>query len=319
MTSGSTGAPKRIEYERRHVEHAIEASAAHFGWPRGPKFSAWTPLAPHGVGARMMAWRALHLGWTLHPAQPSSQPTVPTGGVHLAALTPHQSRHVLDSDGLPQIQHLLLGGSPLQPALEADLLTASARRSSGQRPRIDLTFGMAETLSHFASRPLGEDVFHCLPSVRIGLSDPDAAQPQQGRLTVHAPDRGLLNLSTNDRIERLDAQHFRWLGRTDHVINSGGVKVHPEQVERWLQPTLSALGIDRFYITGRPDSATGQQVVLVIDGCTSWTDATNAYALLERCAQALPNSAQTHRPRSVEQGRFMLSKAGKLLRMDTNR
>jgi hypothetical protein len=56
-SSGSTGVSKLFTYQRDHVIHAIEASAAHFGWPTGRAFTAWTPLAPQGIGARMMVWR----------------------------------------------------------------------------------------------------------------------------------------------------------------------------------------------------------------------------------------------------------------------
>lgn len=43
---------------------------------------------------------------------------------------------------------------------------------------------------------------------------------------------------TNDVVELLSPTTFRWLGRADNVINSGGVKVQAEKVEAAMEKFL---------------------------------------------------------------------------------
>jgi O-succinylbenzoic acid--CoA ligase len=55
---------------------------------------------------------------------------------------------------------------------------------------------------------------------------------------------------------------FEWLGRYDNVINSGGIKLFPEQIEAKLSPMISS----RFFIAGISDKKLGQKLVLVVEG-----------------------------------------------------
>jgi O-succinylbenzoic acid--CoA ligase len=52
------------------------------------------------------------------------------------------------------------------------------------------------------------------------------------------------------------------LGRRDNVINSGGVKIFPEVVERKL---ASHIGLP-FFVYGIPDKVLGEKLVLVVEG-----------------------------------------------------
>jgi O-succinylbenzoic acid--CoA ligase len=42
-------------------------------------------------------------------------------------------------------------------------------------------------------------------------------------------------IKTNDVVEIIDSKRFRWLGRKDEVINTGGIKVFAHQIESKLQ------------------------------------------------------------------------------------
>jgi len=70
-------------------------------------------------------------------------------------------------------------------------------------------------------------------------------------------------LVTNDIVELKDSTSFRWLGRIDNVINSGGVKILPETVETKLS---AAITNRRFFIAGLPDESLGEKVALVVEG-----------------------------------------------------
>ncbi|HRX04880.1 MAG TPA: hypothetical protein P5148_17160, partial [Anaerolineae bacterium] len=61
---------------------------------------------------------------------------------------------------------------------------------------------------------------------------------------------------------------FRWLGRWDNVINSGGIKVQVEKVEAEVGSIWRALGLveRRYFVAGLPDKRLGEAVTLVIEG-----------------------------------------------------
>ena len=93
--------------------------------------------------------------------------------------------------------------------------------------------------------------------------------------SVEAPAYGFDGTITNDIAVLQAPDRFRLLGRYDNVINSGGLKIHPEQLERELAPLLDI----PFYIVGVPDDKWGQSVAIVIEG--SQDDAQKASNRLE--------------------------------------
>ena len=77
---------------------------------------------------------------------------------------------------------------------------------------------------------------------------------------VDVEDLGIHHLQTTDLINLIDDSTFHWLGRKDFIINSGGVKVNPEQIEEQLHPILSR----PFLISHANNNLSGQELVLVI-------------------------------------------------------
>jgi O-succinylbenzoic acid--CoA ligase len=78
-------------------------------------------------------------------------------------------------------------------------------------------------------------------------------------------------LQTNDLAELYADGSFRWLGRIDNVINSGGVKVQTEKVETALEAWLlayqgGAQANRRFFVGALAHARLGQAVVAVIEG-----------------------------------------------------
>jgi o-succinylbenzoate---CoA ligase len=126
------------------------------------------------------------------------------------------------------------------------------------------TYGMTETVSHVALRRLNgrtrSDYFQILPGI-------EAKQDQRGCLMVRGGVTQHRWLTTNDIVEMQNALQFRWRGRTDNVINSGGVKIHTEELERKLESAVSMLGEDRrFFVAGLEDQQLGQRVCLFVEG-----------------------------------------------------
>jgi len=69
-------------------------------------------------------------------------------------------------------------------------------------------------------------------------------------------------LQTNDIARIYPDKGFIILGRKDNVINSGGIKIQAEEVEKLLRPFISV----PFVITSVPDQRLGQAVTLLIEG-----------------------------------------------------
>jgi O-succinylbenzoic acid--CoA ligase len=175
---------------------------------------------------------------------------------------------------------VLIGGAPVSLALEEQL----------QRVQAPLyhTYGMTETVSHIALRRLNglqrSDRF--VPFKEVHL-DVDA----RGCLTITSELTRGETLYTNDLVEFHTDGSLRWLGRIDNVINSGGVKIHMEQVERVLEAYLlhyqgGVYAERRFFVGSLPHPRLGHAVVAVIEGepCGDGSTAAPAFATALRTA-----------------------------------
>ena len=312
-TSGSTGTPVEHRFTMEAVQASAASTADHFGLDqaRCKEVMAWSALPAAGTGGRMMVWRSLALGWDLTVTQPSLTPQVPvapssSGRYHFAAATPLQAEHLMASDQLSRFAILLLGGAPLSPGLEAALQEAAGRSDC----RIFHGFGMTETLTHIATRPLGTEAYTALPGVQIGTTE-------TGALVLNVPQRGVHGLVTADAVklhfdplaaQDESARQFSWLGRLDDVINSAGLKFHPAALEReWSSPLDRVVNGRKWYVTGRPDDSLGARVTLVVEGKHDPDLASNILDTL--------NVAGNARPRSVEfRATFQETASGKVRR-----
>jgi O-succinylbenzoic acid--CoA ligase len=72
--------------------------------------------------------------------------------------------------------------------------------------------------------PLQEDYFTVFENVNISLDE-------RGCLKIYAPNVNDEMLQTNDLVEIKNDKQFKFLGRIDNVINSGGAKIFPEALE----------------------------------------------------------------------------------------
>ena len=99
------------------------------------------------------------------------------------------------------------------------------------------------------------DVYYSvLPNVEI-LTD------LNGCLVIDAPKISDKVIVTKDLVKLYSETQFEWLGRLDNMINSGGVKILPEQIEKKLQEIIT----NRFFISSRADEILGEKLILVIE------------------------------------------------------
>jgi O-succinylbenzoic acid--CoA ligase len=98
-----------------------------------------------------------------------------------------------------------------------------------------------------------------LPNIKI-------EKDERGCLVVEMPEFEE-KIITNDLVELLNEKNFRWLGRWDTVINSGGYKISPEKVERTISEIFNELSITQsFFVAGIPDEKLGHRLVMIVEG-----------------------------------------------------
>lgn len=117
---------------------------------------------------------------------------------------------------------------------------------------------MSETLSHIALKsilPKREEYFRILDGIKI-------SQDQRGCLVINAPKLNNKTLITNDLIKLKNKREFKFLGRIDNIINSGGIKISPENLEDWIKKFI----LNELVFTGIPDINLGEKLVLVLEG-----------------------------------------------------
>ncbi len=110
---------------------------------------------------------------------------------------------------------------------------------------------MTETLSHIALRrlngPAASEHYHPFSSVHLSLSP-------ENTLVIEAPLVCADILQTNDIARIHPDGSFSILGRKDNVINSGGIKIQAEEIEKKLRLLIPI----PFVITSVPTSAWGR-------------------------------------------------------------
>jgi O-succinylbenzoic acid--CoA ligase len=225
--------------------------------------------------------------------------------IDFLAVVPHQMHAMLqDVDTLIRLHKahaVIVGGGATEGTLEDKCERIQAPTFS--------TFGMTETVSHIALRRLNgrerSSVYSLLPNVEAGID-------QRGCLWVCGAVTNHKTVQTNDLVRFHGEAAFEWLGRVDHVINSGGIKIFPEQLERTLQPLLPGWGVHNdFFLTGLPHDTLGQQTALVVEG----TLPVSHQSVLEHCRLALPDRQA---PRCiVELPQFTRTNGGKIRRRET--
>ncbi|GAB3882077.1 AMP-binding protein [Spirosoma agri] len=261
-TSGSTGTPKPITLTRAQMRASAQLTGQALGLQAGNK--ALVCLNSRYVAGVMMLVRGLELGMTLTVQEPSGNPLSDfdpdQAQFDFTAFVPLQLQTILDTTPqklpiLNRMKAILVGGAATSPALEEALQRITAP--------VFATYGMTETVSHIALRrlngPAKSDFFTALAGVQLGVDD-------RGCLHITAAASNFERVQTNDVVEFADSTHFRIVGRADTIINSGGVKVQPEQIEHIIAGILGEYALNqRIMVAGLADQRLGQRLVLLVE------------------------------------------------------
>lgn len=243
-TSGTTGLPKLVKLEKQAMIQSALATGDFFGLEPGNKALLCLPV--QFIAGKMMLVRSLILGLELDVVSPSTEPLTNNSTKYdFVAMVPLQVQNSIE--GLKNVKKLIIGGAKMDSALEEKLLPL--------KTEIYETYGMTETITHIAAKRVGDSVFSILPNVKISKDDRDC-------LVISVSSISDEPIVTNDLVELITENQFIFLGRIDNVINSGGVKLIPEQIEAKLIGKIDA----RFFVTGIPDTILGEKLILVIEG-----------------------------------------------------
>lgn len=256
LSSGSTGERKTIRLSKEGMRASARMTIEHYKLPEAA--DALICLSAEYIAGKMMLVRAMEGNWTLKVLEPSRDPIgeLEAGeGFHFAAMVPMQVQEALmdqekkrRSEG---IGTLIIGGAPVPSQLE--------KRIRNLQTACYATYGMTETLTHIADRALNGPNASAFYTPMQGV---ELETDRRGCLLVRAPHLFDGEVRTNDLIEWDDEGHFRIRGRFDRLINSGAVKLLPEELEQKLEPAMDR----RFFIDKETDEELGECAVLYLEG-----------------------------------------------------
>ncbi len=245
-TSGSTGKPKHINLLKSDMIASARATNKFFGIKADSTIA--TPLSMQYIAGKMMAVRAEVAGCKmLH--LPVSNNVLIDKPIDLLAVVPTQLDSLLKQPrATTLVRNILIGGAPLSADLSQRLVDAGFDAWLG--------YGMTETCSHVALRRVTDTIFRAMPEIHFSIDKRDCLVIESDRFSWK-------RLVTNDIVNLLSDEQFVWLGRYDNVINSGGIKIHPEIAEEQLRAVIPNL--PPFYLVGQPDAVLGERLVMVAE------------------------------------------------------
>jgi o-succinylbenzoate---CoA ligase len=266
-TSGSTGAPKSIVISRYQMQLSAQQTIAFFDLKSAD--TVLVCLNTAYIAGIMMLVRAFESKAQIIAVEPSGNPLQTTKEtIDFIAVVPLQLQQILNHPAskkqLDNCRAVIVGGAPVSLALEEKIKQSAAK--------IFATFAMTETLTHFALRqlnPVMDEFFVAFDDVIIG-------QDSRGCLTVSSAVTEDQKVVTNDLVEVMSTNTFKWLGRIDNVINSGGIKLQIEDLERKVEKAFHDLGLsNRFFIGAMADNVLGEKMVLVVESASNLAVLTN--------------------------------------------
>lgn len=301
-TSGSTGAPKTIHIYRSQIEASAAATIHFFNLKQGDAVAC--PLSIHVIGGQMMLYRSIIGGLNLYVIPPTKNlealdltidyTFMPIAALQLFEVLTNQPEKI---PLLNKLNHLLIGGSSLTDAL----LTQIKRTLSC---KVWQSYGMTETVSHVAMRsihPITADAYTLLEGIKADV-DTRSCLKLKGAVTHNEW------IQTNDCVKLIDDTHFTFQGRADFIVNSGGIKIQVEAIEKIIDTLFSELNIHAaFFVGGIADDALGEKLILAID--TLVIDAEKQQLILSKLSEVLP---RYHVPKEIHTISFEYTPSGKI-------
>jgi oxalate---CoA ligase len=303
-TSGTTGTPKGILLRDDQLSHVAAAVASHHRLSPADRGYCCLPLfhinaEVVGLLATLAARACLVLDrtfsrrgfWPLIEAKRITWINAVPAIITVLAMDPFRR---VRSGG--HVRFIRSASAPLAPAT-----LERFERAFGIS--VVETYGMTEAASMITANPLdgprkpGSVGLPAGAEVRVVPLAEDAV----GRVQIRG--RGVITeyaaagpaeavdpegwLDTGD-LGRFDSDGYLFLaGRSDDVINRGGEKIYPREIEDFL---LACNGVSSAAVVAAPDEVLGERPVAYVAPAGSWSPDKLEYALREACAAGLPRA-----------------------------
>ena len=290
-TSGSTGVPKKINILKAHTVNSAIATGTFFELPSETRALLCLPASY--IAGKMMLVRAIILGWDLYIKAPEKDAiTQYDRDYDFVAMVPYQVHYSLKS--LNKIKKLIIGGGAISVDLNDQLQHVDTE--------VFATYGMTETITHIAVRRINglakSDYYNALPNVKFSLDKRDC-------LVIEASEVSDDKVVTNDLVKIISPSSFQYFGRIDNVVNSGGVKLFPEQIEAKLAKFIDV----QFIIASEKNQTLGEQLILILEEDSS--------ELIPDIKTAFSTLSNYERPKKVYSfSKFPFTETGKIKRSE---
>jgi O-succinylbenzoic acid--CoA ligase len=256
QTSGSTGVPKAILLEKTLMQWSAANTASVIHPTKEDSILCCLPCTK--IGGLMMLVRALEWQLPIEIIEPIANPFLVERSATIVSLTPYQLHQVLTNAEsklhLKKTRAVIIGGGELFETLEAQLLNSEFDNTVFYH-----SYGMTETYSHIALRaingPNASAYFKPFDEVKITVNEEGCAQ-------IKLPLNGI-ELTTTDIISMNTDGSFKVVGRADFMINTGGVKIQPEVIEKAIIEKLKPK--NAFIISSEKDEALGNKIILIAE------------------------------------------------------
>ncbi len=255
-TSGTGGVPKLVQFDRPAIDAAVASSALALEASPHDRWLCCLPLAH--VGGLLVLLRSVLLGApiTVHPRFDPEAVAAERDAAFLS-LVPTMLVRLLDAGtDLARYRAILVGGAAVPPGLSARARAAGAN--------VIETYGLTESCGGvvYDGRPLPGTEVRIDGDGGIQLRGPTVMRGYLGDAEASArafTDGGWLRAGDAGWIDR--EGRLRVAGRLDDLINTGGEKVWPAEVEAAL---LGHPSVADVAVVGRPDPEWGQRVVAYV-------------------------------------------------------
>ena len=277
LTSGSTGAPRRIAREVASWQRSFAVNAGMFGIGPGVRVAVLgrlvQSLSLYGAVEGLSLGAQVHVLEALRPDR--QRAALAARAVAVLWASPPQLQLLIEAGGpdLPALRFVLVGGAKLDEGLRAGLAAlcpnAVIREFYGAAEASFISLADDETPAHAVGRPY--------PGVEIAIGGPEAGAAE-GRVWVRSPylfqgyagaDAGVAEWRAGwlglGEVGRMEAGQLVLVGRIDRMVTVAGQNAYPEAMELFL---LSLPGVTRAAVLPRADALRGQvlEAVLMGDG-----------------------------------------------------
>lgn len=284
-TSGSTGTPKGAQLTPANLVASADATHQVLGGT-----GQWLLAMPaHHIAGIQVLVRSLVAGvdplcldlsdgFSIPAFARAAHKLAATGDRSYTGLTPMQLAKAMDSlegiEALRTFDAILVGGAATHP----QLLDAAEKL----RITVVTTYGSSETAGGcvYSGTPIPGARVRIGEDGRILLGGPMIAQGYRNvdSSAFSVDDSGTAWFATSDA-GAFVGNTLNVTGRLDAIINSGGLKLHPEQLEQHI---LRVPGVEAACVVGIPDPRLGQMIVAAYSGWASRADILEALDNLPR-------------------------------------